>query len=126
MKEAPVQVELTAARRGFTLIELLVVVAIIAILVSILMPSLAAAKIQAKRMGCASQMRNGLLTINLYAEDFQEYPFNANKGVAPVLYTWSGQYYGAPVLPHTRISRARRTPSRSSSCWWWSRSSRSW
>ena len=55
--------------RGFTLIELLVVVAIIALLVSILMPSLHKAKELARRTGCSFQQRNIAQASLLFAHD---------------------------------------------------------
>ncbi|MCG3126893.1 MAG: hypothetical protein CHACPFDD_01748 [Phycisphaerae bacterium] len=57
-----------AAARGFTVIELLVVVAIIALLVGILMPSLAGARAQAKRVLCGTNMRSQGQSAYLYAQ----------------------------------------------------------
>ncbi len=60
-------------RKGFTLIELLVVVAIIALLISILLPSLARAREIAKRAVCASNLRSIGQAIKVYANDNQDY-----------------------------------------------------
>lgn len=58
--------------RGFTLVELLVVIGIIALLVSILMPTLSRAKIQANTAKCLSNLRQIGQAFHLYANDHKD------------------------------------------------------
>lgn len=55
--------------KGFTLIELLVVISIIALLMSILMPSLTRVKEQARVVVCKSNIRQIGLAFNYYADE---------------------------------------------------------
>lgn len=66
MNRTPVQ-----TLRAFTLVELLVVIGIIAVLISILLPSLSKARQAAIKVQCASNMRQMGMGVALYANDNQ-------------------------------------------------------
>lgn len=58
--------------RGFTLVELLVVIAVVAVLVSILLPALAGARESARTVKCLSNQRQLATGWTLYANDFKD------------------------------------------------------
>lgn len=60
-------------KNGFTLIELLVVIAIIALLLAIVMPSLGAAKEQAKSVYCRNNIKQMCIAASAYTVNNDEY-----------------------------------------------------
>ncbi|KAA0215302.1 MAG: prepilin-type N-terminal cleavage/methylation domain-containing protein [Leptolyngbya sp. PLA3] len=68
------------ARGGFTLIELLVVISIIALLIGILLPALAAARESGRTIVCASRMREVATGWQIYANENHDISVPAQPG----------------------------------------------
>src|SRR5688500_8092259 len=89
----------TSRSRAFTLVELLVVIGIIALLISILLPSLNRARASAKLVSCQSQLRQIYQALAIYAAN--------NKGFAP--------YGDVRVKEENGVI----TPLPAEEQWWW-------
>jgi prepilin-type N-terminal cleavage/methylation domain-containing protein/prepilin-type processing-associated H-X9-DG protein len=57
---------------GFSLIELLVVVGVIALIIALLLPSLAGSREAGRRVVCASNLHQYIASLTVYADDFKQ------------------------------------------------------
>ena len=106
---------MSVMRRGFTLVELLVVIGIIALLISILLPTLSQARKSARRVACLSNLRQGHTAFVLYGNDHDfRVPLGYTNGLKQFNYAasknrfvadeekrprWMGQLYVAGLMP---------------------------
>ena len=85
---------------GFTLIELLVVVAILALLIAILLPSLGRARKQAQQVKCAANMRTIGVGVHYYVNDHNGHMPAMGTSLRP-------NSWVAEISPYIKIKRSR-------------------
>ncbi len=97
-------------RFGFTLIELLVVVAIIALLIAILIPSLGKARTQAKTAKCLANTRGIAISLRTYMSDWDtNFPYAESTGAN------ANSYWILLLQPYGNIEKIRQCPESSNS-----------
>jgi prepilin-type N-terminal cleavage/methylation domain-containing protein/prepilin-type processing-associated H-X9-DG protein len=98
--------------RAFTLIELLVVIAVIALLIGILLPALAKARLSAQATKCLINIRNLEQAQLIYCGDFKEMLIDvglAHGGSGDPTISWFNtlaEYYGTTLIVHAPLDRS--------------------
>lgn len=91
-------------RNAFTLIELLVAIAIIAVLASLLLPSLKNARETAKSAVCINNLKQIYLAFSLYAQDWNDAFAGGNAAANNPDFNWcqalgNANYFGGGEIP---------------------------
>jgi prepilin-type N-terminal cleavage/methylation domain-containing protein len=90
------------AQRAFTLIELLVVVAIIALLIAILLPSLGSAREKAQRAKCMTNLRTMAGADFMYAHEYNGFVArDSGTGYSPTTFFLEAQHQKCPLIQET-------------------------
>jgi prepilin-type N-terminal cleavage/methylation domain-containing protein/prepilin-type processing-associated H-X9-DG protein len=101
MKQGMAIMRLRKKRAGFTLVELLVVISIIALLVSILLPSLKKARDQAKDTLCKANLHQLGLSVQYYIQDSSDrLPWIPGVPPAPPI---PSNYHSGPFKQYRQI-----------------------
>lgn len=91
-------------KHGFTLVELLVVIGIIAILISILLPSLSKAREQANQVKCQANLHTMYQLMMMYSNDNRQYMMPARLTVTGAQYYWWSPALIGSELAHGNVS----------------------
>lgn len=118
--------------RGFTLIELLVVISIIALLLSVLLPSLGKAKESARRVVCGSNCKSIYTAMFMYVDDYKSTFFASMNGerwydlgigssnTGSLLNQWDPlAYWGIAYVPYGAAMEVFKCPSKRWDCEQW-------
>lgn len=90
-------------KNGFTLIELLVVISIVSLLIAILLPALAKARLTAQSVKCATAVKQMGLVTEIYTHDYNGHMPASKVTRDSQTYVWSYTFYTQKLLPDLNI-----------------------
>jgi prepilin-type N-terminal cleavage/methylation domain-containing protein/prepilin-type processing-associated H-X9-DG protein len=96
---------------GFTLVELLVVIGIIALLMSILVPSLAKARSMACRLKCSHNLKQINLAVNMYLNGNEDTYLCAEDPLPAGYWLWMGRGWRSFIEPYLSTKINKGNPS---------------